>query len=486
MKLLSLFKKRLFRIIFTVFLVIIGILTFQKYQDLQSPTCKDCNLILISVDTLRPDHMGVYGYDKNTTPNIDKWAKDATVFTNMRTVVPATFPSFSALMTGKGPFESRIFSNSLTYDGISNGFVPIDDKVQTIAQLLKASGFLTAAFINTPSLDGKLTKLDIGFDIYENDLEWPLQRDKNKDFYKSLTNVNNGMKWLTKNKDKRFFVWFHLMEPHSPYWPIDEYKCKFDQKYCTEINSQGLEKLEQERNELKECKTNRTGIGQDKIDLFTTLYDGGIASGDVLIGRIISTIHSLDLDKKTVVVLYGDHGEGFDHDYYFMHGGPLYDSHIKIPLIIKLPGGSGKKNSTSFQNTQIMNSLLNKLQIPHDKFDSSDIFLEKEPSKYIFSSNAGPTRYSVQNDRYKFIYSVRNQTCLYNNQTEELYDLTKDPSETKNLLESTPNIAKNLRETLFKYLATQNISSLNSNKTDIMPPTPQDNNILERLRSLGY
>src|SRR3972149_3228251 len=127
-------KVKLRRIVILAILLISVISAILIGANLLKPKPK-YNLILISVDTLRADHMGVYGYPKNTTPNIDAWAKTALVFTNMRTQVPSTYPSFSILMTGKSAFETKIFNNSTGYDGLVEGLVQISEETETLAQI---------------------------------------------------------------------------------------------------------------------------------------------------------------------------------------------------------------------------------------------------------------------------------------------------------------------------------------------------------------
>src|SRR3989344_5556168 len=182
------------------------------------------NIILISVDTLRPDHMGVYGYNKNTTPNIDAWAKNATVFTNMRTQIPITYPSFSILLTGKSVFESGIINNEVDSNSYrpSSGWIPIDSKTKTLAQALKENGYTTGAFMNTASLYAPPTELGRGFDVYWNNFEIPTSGPNQKQQYKSYTSTVQGLNWLDKNKYKKFFIWIHLMEPHWPYFPQND------------------------------------------------------------------------------------------------------------------------------------------------------------------------------------------------------------------------------------------------------------------------
>lgn len=486
-KFLRVFKFRLFRIGFIVVFVISGIVIYQNWPD---GSCKDCNLILISVDTLRADHMGVYGYDKNTTPNIDKWAKDAIIFNNMRTIIPTTYPSFSMLMTSKTPFESGIYSNSVGDDGPSPGLIPINQTTATLAQFLHQSGFKTAAFINTDSLDGELTNMNKGFDIYEKFPWLPLHGPNIKEEYKSFLNINASLNWLEKIQKKRFFMWVHLMEPHSPYLPTKEFACKFGAQYCSEISERGVYDLEYDRQKLMQCRPQ--GLPEEKVNLFKNLYDGEIGVADKLIKQIFDKIDAEKLNKNTIVVFYGDHGEGFDHNFYFTHNHNLYDSFVKIPFIVKFPLLNKLiKENANLQNIQIMPTLLSLLGIKYNENQFSispftNLFLNKNtknPSpEYMYYVNDSLTKYAIQYKNYKYIYSLPT-SCLYNNQTEELYDLHADPQENKNIINRNIKIATTLKNELYKYLANTNLKgkvSINNTKINLQQKT------IDGLKSLGY
>ncbi len=493
-------KVKYFILILLFLGVIISWFVFAQSQNLKNNK-NEFNIVLISVDTLRADHMGIYGYSKNTTPNIDSWFKNGIVFTNMRTQIPTTYPSFAIFMTGVSAFESKIYDNSVGYGNtISPGLIPLSEKTDTLAQILKRNDFQTAAFLNSASFDPELTNLNRGFDTFKIFPEFP--RNGPKKDLKSYTNVHASLDWLRNNKDKRFFLWVHLMEPHAPYVPPQRFECKFNATYCHQIRQEGILNLEKTRNALKGCQSN--GLSQESIDMYKTLYDGEIAAMDELVGKITSEIEKLELDKNTIVIFYGDHGEGFDHNYYFFHNQHLYDSFTKIPFIIKYPGLSkGKKYSEYLQNTQIFPTLLDFLDISpssssqnHHKsffplvYDPQSIVYDPPP--YLFYANNELSRYAIQKGKYKYIYSLEtwksgaSAACLYNNYTEELYDLEKDQGEENNILSEEPHLIKELKDKLLQYI----------NRYDLPPSEwpfwsgvqvkSEDKDVLEQLKSLGY
>jgi len=431
--------------------------------------------------------MGIYGYDKDTTPNIDRWAKEAQVFTNAYTVVPATYPSFAELMTGKSPFESKIFNNSISYEGLPSDLVPIGSDTSTIAEILKKKGFMTAAFINTPSLSPELTYIDKGFDLYKNYSELPTNGPSQAEQYKSYTNMNDALNWLDKNKNQKLFLWLHLMEPHAPYLPIDQFRCIFNDTYCEEISKRGLDDLEEERNKLKMCQ--KKEVPKEKIELFETLYDGAIRSTDFLIAKIFDRIKALGLDKKTIVVLYGDHGEGFDHNYFFMHAHELYNSHIKIPFIVKVPGKKGITMRLPLQNTDMFSLILDLFSIRSPVVRSSFLrnpFVNESRMKYFYYINTDLSKFAVQQGKYKYIYSIPGFSCLFYNQTEELYNIEKDPGEIRNIIGEEAMVAKKLKTNLLIYLKKHKIPTTPQDKKKLIQKNEEKKNALEKLKSLGY
>lgn len=444
---------------------------------------RSLNLVLISIDTLRPDHMGVYGYDKNTTPNIDRWAKNSYVFTNIRSSTPFTYPSIASLMTGKDPLSSGI---------TTNGISPlIDSKTNTIVSVLKKAGYSTSAFIANPFLSPKLTNLNHGFDIYKSfydSQQWKIERSIYDSFF------SGPIQWIEKNKSNHFFLWVHLLDPHFPYFPSKEAMCSLSNNFCKAVQDS--------KSILKDIgtTTNTNGCGMQKderkINLFKALYDGDIVHADSLVKKLLEKIKTSGLEKNTVVVLYGDHGEGFDHDYYFTHGKVLYDSSVKIPLIIYHPllNSLGKRVDRPYINSDIFPTILNLLGIPDvnlsidgksfiNEFysDILSLFSFKKPLP-IFLQNNDLRKYAIVDGNYKYIYSLKN-ACLYRGQTEELYDLSKDPNEEKNIIKKGGELAKSMKRVLFDHLRKYNLPKKESEVKDTKIVNDE---IMEKLKSLGY
>lgn len=478
-------KKRLIILIYILLGIVVILLGRQVYFYYQA---KELNVLLISIDTLRSDHMGTYGYPKNTTPNIDEFATNAVVFSNASTIVPMTHPSFAALFTGRSSFETGI---------VTNGDPGLSPNNKSLASRLFEHGYKTSAFTTA---EGVLTQ---GFEDFDyRFFKYYYHEDSKSEKYrqvKDLTNnklVTSANEWIAKNKNDKFFTWIHLTDPHAPYFPSEELRCKFNTKYCSKIKGKSLEELEDLRFEFQSCQ--KQAISQDRVEMMAALYDGGIAEADKLVGEILRLLKRNGLDKKTIVIIYGDHGEGFDHNYYFNHQEVLYDSAVKVPLIIKDPRvtKNGKVDRV-IQNIDILPTLLDLLRIPQAKPVLSGVSFAHEfyplavPTfnfrKYIYYVNSMKSKFAIFDGRYKYIYSLP-ESCLYKNQTDELYDLKNDPSEEKNIIGKKPEILKDLKKELNNYLGRYNLPLL-PKKNGVGNKTQEDESrqdILNELKNLQY
>lgn len=471
-------------IILVISTIIVSTLTIIYSIYIQKKT-KQSNLVLISIDTLRQENMGIYGYSKNTTPHIDSLGKESYIFTNVYTQVPLTYPSFASLLTGNEPVSTGIIANGLSH--------PVSNKMATLTKILKKNNFTSAAFITNRFLSTKLTGLSQGFDEYylqDSNNEWKLNRAPYNNF------IRKAFGWLEKNKDKKTFVWIHLMDPHFPYYPSTQTLCTLSKKYCqvAKVENFILDNLIH-TNDIYGC-TSGPQL-KSKADLFKSLYDADILHADKLVGELINKLKKIGLYKKTTIVLYGDHGEGFDHDYYFTHGKVLYNSSVRIPLIIKYPFGfsQGKKINELIANTDILPTILDLLNMNKStfKFDGKsfasllfpipiNLLHSFSERKYVYMLNNDLKKYAITDGNYKYIYSLQN-ACLYNNQTEELYDLKADPHEKNNLNSINLKKKKELKKQLFDYLSQY---GLPKKKAETIENRILNTEIYNKLKDLGY
>jgi choline-sulfatase len=346
------------------------------------------DVYLVTIDTLRADHVRCYGYKDIQTPALDSLVKDGVRFAQAFTPSPITNTSHTTILTGLLPSSH----------GVTDFAVPLAATYPTWAELLKSRGYHTAAFIGAVILDSHSLApgLDRGFDFYDdfpNNL--PSQVHWGRVERRGMDVVGRAEKWLTAHPAGPRFVWVHLYDPHDPYEPPPPY----------------------------------SQIYEDR------LYDGEIAYADSALGNFVEYIKKRGWYENAIVMVVGDHGEGLGEHGEDTHGIFLYDSTTHVPLIMKLPGNtdSGKVIEAQVRTTDILPTVLDLLTVPASaKFDGESLkpfFGEAKPGARIaFSETDYPLRFgwaplrSVREEGFKFIEAPR----------PELYDLHQDPGEVHN------------------------------------------------------
>jgi arylsulfatase A-like enzyme len=264
-------------------------------------------IILISLDTLRADHLGTYGYHRNTSPFIDAFAKESIVFENAVVQSSWTLPSHASIMTSLYP----------AFHGVHRYFPMLVAGYMTLAELLREAGYQTAAFTDGGWMERKFG-LHQGFDIYD---------DQGGGITKILPKVK---KWLNKNKSKPFFIFLHCYDIHSPYNPPLPYNSLFhDFPYTGQIVPSNNNLLLANRNNLE--TTN------DDLQHFIALYDGGIRYTDEKIGEFLSYLSDSRVNDQSLIIITSDHGEEFKEHGRFLHGQLYFRPNLHVPLIMRIP-----------------------------------------------------------------------------------------------------------------------------------------------------
>src|SRR6201993_4786772 len=257
------------------------------------------NVIIITVDTLRPDHLGCYGYKQIRTPNLDVLAAAGTRFERAYPPVPVTLPAHTVIFTVTYPMYSGM------HDFSGNTLNPSQP---TLASTLAAQGYATAAVIGSAVLDSRFG-LNRGFDFYYDHFDFNRLQESNLDEMERPGNVvaDEVLDWLGKNYQRRFFLWMHLYDPHYPYRPPSPYS--------------------------QEYKSHP--------------YDGEIAFADAQVGRLLGFLKEKGLYQHTLIVLSGDHGEGLGEHGEKTHGFFIYNSTLHVPMIVKLPGAPHARTTST-------------------------------------------------------------------------------------------------------------------------------------------
>lgn len=425
------------------------------------------NVILISIDTLDPAHLGVYGYPKKTSPNIDEFSKDAQVYINVFTLIPHTWDSFYTLFTG----TDEVLKN----EDINQSSPTLEEWEKTkvtLPKILKQNGYLTSAFVTNHVLGTITPFFKKSFEEFSFiDAGDPPGQDGIQSFSSDYNNsrkiAESATHWLNENGDKKFFLWLHFSNPHIPYNPPKEHLCIIDKNCDAPIYKELLEKPLSIQDRFQNC-TDKTPV--EVVDAARNLYDGEILSTDEQIGKIISYLKDINLYQNSLIIIYGDHGEGFSHGI-FEHGYSLYSSEVKLPLIIKKPNSNQTdKVNTLMDNSDITPLILESLSLGSKNPEKKYVYMLADPSK--------GNKYGATDGKFKYIFSVK-PGCLNNNLEEELYNIEDDPSESTNLIDKDKKKLKELKSNLQDQIGLwgriRNFGRLNHDKF-----------ILEKLKKLGY
>jgi arylsulfatase A-like enzyme/Tfp pilus assembly protein PilF len=394
------------------------------------------DIFLVTIDTLRADHVHCYGYEKVETPALDGLAKDGIRFAQAFTPSPITNTSHTSILTGLLPSSH----------GVTDFGVPLSPAHATLAELLHARGYHTAAFIGAVILDSKTLApgLDRGFDFYDNFPEHPKTKSRwGRVERRGMEVVQHSEAWLSAHPAGPHFVWVHLYDPHDPYEPPAPY----------------------------------SRIYKDH------LYDGEIAYADSALANFVSFLEKRGWYGNCLIVVVGDHGEGLGEHHENTHGIFLYDSTTHVPLIFKLPGSAAIANvkvvDAQVRTTDILPTVLDLVDVTAPKrLDGESLrpyFAHDDvASRIAFGETDYPLRFgwaplrSVRAESFKFIEAPR----------PELYDLHADAAELNNKYEPWNAEVQEFRGMLAELRAKS------------PPPEPSKGVVgqgtIDELKALGY
>ena len=397
------------------------------------------NVLVITMDTTRYDHLGCFGSLYTRTPNIDRLGYGGVRFLQTIAGAPITVPSHSTILTGTYPI----------FHGVrNNGTFRLAESNITLAEVLKGHGFDTGAVIGSFVLHSQFG-LNQGFDYYNDKLENP--NPKLEFFFDEIPAAEVGrlgIEYIDQHLGKPFFLWLHFFDPHAAYRPPSPYKELYGP---------------------------------------ANLYDGEIAYADEHIGKVVKELEAKKLLDHTLIVLTADHGESLGDHGEPSHGLLMYDTTLHVPLLFylkdRLPAGEGVEEMV--RSVDIMPTILDILQIPQTKnnqgvsllprmfgFEKDTAHLEALVENYLPYFNFGyASLEGIRTSDYKFI----------NAPERELYDLRSDPREYKNLFQKETRTAAKLEA---EYLTLrQAVAGPNADKFD---QVEMDEETKDRLRALGY
>jgi arylsulfatase A-like enzyme len=450
-----------------------------------SLSSKPPNVVLIVFDALRPDHTGALGYERPTTPNLDRLAEHAVLFESAVPSAAFTLPSMATIFTSLNPVKHGVRRHLDPY-GIEDR---LDSRFTTLAELLRERGYATAAVVSN-SLFVMDTGFEQGFDLFD-----PSERRD------AGPTTDAALKWLHERGDDRpYFLWVHYIDPHWPYNAPPGFKRPFtppdEGEYESLLRGFKQGRVDADRiyfeNRLSEAGLKR-GIAE---------YDNEIAYMDLHLGRLLDRVDRED----TLIAAVSDHGESMgEHGLFFAHSFYLYNAVQKAVMVIKPPGWKGRARvSQTVRLLDLLPTLLGLAGIDGPKgmegVDLSPlwedpggepwnlpVYAESEPRYYTpedgFRYPARKRAYLEGNmGKWRMMQSGGYKLILIPGEGCELYDVEADPGETENLFEARPDTAASLGRKLGEVLKDDRFDAAQAKRV----PLEQDEKALRLLKELGY
>jgi choline-sulfatase len=362
----------------------------------ENDTFRGAPVILISVDTLRADHLPMYGYRAVETPAFDALRRDGILFSNAYSHVPLTFPSHASLFTGLLPPHNHV-RNNIGYT--------FDPKLATLPKALHGAGYATGAAVSAYVLRGTLGLAPL-FDFYEDKIQSDPGKPVGALQRAGSATAAAAKEWIGQHDNAPFFFFLHLYEPHSPYTPPEPFLSRYA----------------------------------------SSKYDGEIATADAVIGDFLSFLKARGVYDKAIIIFLSDHGEGLLEHGDPEHGIFLYREEIHVPLVVKLPK-SARAGDAIADPVGLVDIFPTVTQLTHvatpPKLDGVSLFAQHDSARRIYGETLYPRihlgwsdLYSLTDRQFEFIKAPR----------PELYDVQRDPGELTNVLTSQRRAYASMRE----------------------------------------
>lgn len=446
---------------------------------------KPVPIVIYLVDTLRADRLGAYGYDRGTSPRINAFAKEAVVFEAAYAAAPWTLPSVASIVTSTYQCEH----------GLVLGTRKLDPALLTLAERLKAWGYRTAAWYNN-EFAGPMSGVDRGYQISE-----------------ALPDVlgfeAETRRFLADSAGQPFLLYLHGMEPHEVHLVPYEFtrpfghvaiedKVRLSDDWITYKDLRQLDWITGSRMGDKDTTTEQRAVMarfKDSQPLIEKLYDASVLWADHNVGKVIDVLKERNLWDKVVFIVVADHGEEFGEHGAWFHGDNVYESTMHVPLLIRFPGGQfgGTRVPNPVSLVDLMPTILDFLRSP----DGCTGCRGQSLMPLVRGDSKGgprPVPALRQNAMTYFrplkeasgdvnvMWRQGNWNAIWNEEpaTIELYDMTADPREARNLSGAMPELAAELRD--------ESVAWLEQCRTNLKaaPPGTIDAKTQERLRALGY
>lgn len=449
----------------------------------QSPS-RPPNVVLVVVDTSRADHWSCYGYPQTTTPRIDAFAREAIRFTHAYSTSTWTLPAHASLFTGLYPVVHQATQEHLQ----------LDDRFETLAELLHAHGYATAAFSGNPWVS-RSTHLNRGFDLMEEMWGRPEAREDG-----SFPHATNRLvfDWLQRKEPQQpVFLFINYIEPHFPYEAPRAYETRF---VAPDVS---IAERTQAAVRWTDWYLHPQPFTPRLAALRTALYDAEIAYADAIVGELLDGLRRAGIYDESLIVITSDHGENLADHGHVDHVFSLYNSTVRVPLLMRLPQQrkAGTVREDPVQLTDVFATILTATGaassdtrvsgvdllagvMPDDRAILAEYYYPDQAlAAFPIDQRSNPAldRFrrrlrSIQIGPHKLIWGSDGQ--------DELYDLVNDSEERRNLIAQEPQVAERLRSQLQVRIA--RLQALSPKALPPVPPPSLDQATQERLRALGY
>jgi arylsulfatase A-like enzyme len=460
------------------------------------------HVLLISLDTTRADALAVYGGSAAKTPRLDKLANSGVRFDQTTSAAPSTLASHTSIMTGLHPRRHGVARNAFTVH---------DDNI-FLAEVLRDSGFHTAGFAGSFALD-QLFNFAQGFEHWDQEFDITVDGRHADQHQRTADEVTGAILDYVSNFDgsERLFLFAHYFDVHAPYAPPEPFASEYMHKWPTSDFGHVDHQITLHQEELigKKRAVYNIGLSRKLAELahgnplpgdknLSALYAGELAFLDAQVGRLLDGLHERGILDDCIVVLTADHGETFwEHGDFWHHGAWVYETNVRVPLIVYLPDGRGEGRVVHepVSTTDIFPTLLELLNLPLPEPVAGRSLIpgidgETLPTLEIFSEATQPVHLYEQQSPWE--NQLKSKSVRFGQwkyiQTpymkyEELYDLSADPGEQENLMDSltpqTRSVLMDMRKKLEAWRLVENPRDSNYDAT-------QQEGVMEALKALGY
>jgi len=444
------------------------------------PTAAPPNVVLVVVDTLRADHLGAYGYDRPTSPRLDRLAARSALFTDARAQAPCTFPSVDSLLTSRPPW---------VFTGRRAGDLGIPAGIPTLASLLAAAGYRTAAVSASPVVRARPSEINreggfgAGFDLFLDGCRW-----------RDARCVHRRAAALLDLLPEPFFLYLHDLDPHDPYAAPqdtatrDAAPARFAGPYAGDPAVAAGDPLPAA---ARLAQSGDAGLSAADLTHLRDRYDDEIAFVDERLGEWLDLLGRRGLLERSVLVVVSDHGESFLEHGHLRHCRSLYDEELRVPLIVRPPGGvaaPGRRVAGPATLLDVTPTLLDYAGVPTAGLELAGHSLRPwvegnaptaaaiphDGGRRVQTASAAAGRVLVAG-RWKLHYDLESGTA-------KLYDLARDPAERHDLAVERPAEAERLLALLDRHLRVVEGEGIEASAERLRRATEAE----RHLRSLGY